>query len=39
MRVLVIEDDRKVASFIQSGLEQEGYAEYLPLFSSGKADK
>ena len=26
MRILVIEDDRKVASFIQSGLEQEGYA-------------
>ena len=26
MRVLVIEDDRKVAHFIQSGLEQEGYA-------------
>lgn len=26
MRVLVIEDDRKVAAFIQSGLEQEGYA-------------
>jgi DNA-binding response OmpR family regulator len=26
MRVLVIEDDRKVASFIQAGLEQEGYA-------------
>jgi DNA-binding response OmpR family regulator len=26
MRVLVIEDDRKVASFIQIGLEQEGYA-------------
>ncbi|MCM3881224.1 MAG: response regulator transcription factor [Vicinamibacterales bacterium] len=26
MRVLVIEDDRKVASFIQSGLEQEGCA-------------
>jgi DNA-binding response OmpR family regulator len=26
MRVLVIEDDRKVARFIQSGLEQEGYA-------------
>jgi two-component system copper resistance phosphate regulon response regulator CusR len=26
MRVLVIEDDRKVANFIQSGLEQEGYA-------------
>ncbi len=26
MRVLVIEDDRKVASFIQTGLGQEGYA-------------
>ena len=26
MRVLVIEDDRKVASFIQTGLEQDGYA-------------
>jgi DNA-binding response OmpR family regulator len=26
MRVLVIEDDRKVASFIQAGLEQEGCA-------------
>jgi two-component system, OmpR family, copper resistance phosphate regulon response regulator CusR len=26
MRILVIEDDRKVASFIQGGLEQEGYA-------------
>ncbi len=26
MRVLVIEDDRKVASFIQTGLTQEGYA-------------
>ena len=26
MRVLVVEDDRKVASFIQKGLEQEGYA-------------
>jgi DNA-binding response OmpR family regulator len=26
MRILVIEDDRKVANFIQSGLEQEGYA-------------
>ncbi len=25
MRVLVIEDDRKVASFIQTGLQQEGY--------------
>jgi DNA-binding response OmpR family regulator len=26
MRVLVIEDDRKVGTFIQTGLEQEGYA-------------
>ena len=26
MRVMVIEDDRKVASFIQTGLQQEGYA-------------
>ncbi len=26
MRVLVVEDDRKVANFIQSGLEQEGWA-------------
>ena len=26
MRILVVEDDRKVASFIQKGLEEEGYA-------------
>jgi two-component system, OmpR family, copper resistance phosphate regulon response regulator CusR len=26
MRILVVEDDRKVASFIQTGLEQEGHA-------------
>src|SRR5690349_13701911 len=26
MRVLVVEDDRKVAAFIQKGLEQEGFA-------------
>jgi DNA-binding response OmpR family regulator len=26
MRILVVEDDLKVASFIQSGLQQEGYA-------------
>jgi DNA-binding response OmpR family regulator len=26
MRILVVEDDHKVARFIQSGLEQEGYA-------------
>jgi len=26
MRILIIEDERKVAAFIQKGLEQEGYA-------------
>ena len=26
MRVLVIEDDRRVASFIQKGLEEDGFA-------------
>jgi two-component system OmpR family response regulator len=26
MRILVVEDDRKVATFIQRGLEEEGYA-------------
>jgi DNA-binding response OmpR family regulator len=26
VRILVIEDDRKVANFVQSGLQQEGYA-------------
>jgi two-component system copper resistance phosphate regulon response regulator CusR len=26
MRILVVEDDRKVANFVQSGLEQEGHA-------------
>jgi DNA-binding response OmpR family regulator len=26
MRILVVEDDRKIASFIQSGLEKEGHA-------------
>jgi two-component system, OmpR family, copper resistance phosphate regulon response regulator CusR len=26
MRILVVEDDRKVAGFVQGGLEQEGYA-------------
>ena len=26
MRILVVEDDRKVASFIQKGLEEEGFA-------------
>jgi DNA-binding response OmpR family regulator len=35
MRVLVIEDDRKVGSFIQTGLEQEGYA--VDLLNDGAA--
>jgi DNA-binding response OmpR family regulator len=26
VRILVVEDDRKVANFIQSGLSEEGYA-------------
>jgi len=26
MRILVVEDDRKVASFIRKGLEEEGHA-------------
>jgi len=26
MRILIIEDEQKVAAFIQKGLEQEGYA-------------
>ena len=35
MRILVIEDDRKVANFIQTGLEQEGYA--VDLLNDGAA--
>ncbi|MGE0462915.1 MAG: response regulator [Vicinamibacterales bacterium] len=35
MRVLVVEDDRKVASFIQTGLEQEGYA--VDLLADGES--
>jgi DNA-binding response OmpR family regulator len=35
MRILVIEDDRKVASFIQIGLEQESYA--VDVLDSGTA--
>jgi DNA-binding response OmpR family regulator len=27
MRILVVEDDRKVASFIRKGLEEEGHAD------------
>jgi DNA-binding response OmpR family regulator len=34
MRVLVVEDDRKVAAFIRTGLEQEGYA--VDLLSDGR---
>ena len=26
MRVLIVEDEKKVASFIKKGLQQEGYA-------------
>jgi two-component system, OmpR family, copper resistance phosphate regulon response regulator CusR len=36
MRILVVEDDRKVARFIQSGLEQEGYAADV-LYDGGAA--
>ena len=39
MRVLVIEDDRKVASFIQTGLEQEGYAVDVLNDGSGAAEQ
>src|SRR6478752_6374865 len=39
MRVLVIEDDRKVASFIQTGLEQEGHAVDVLNDGAGAADQ
>ena len=39
MRVLVIEDDRKVASFIQAGLEQEGYSVDLLDDGRGAGDQ
>jgi two-component system copper resistance phosphate regulon response regulator CusR len=39
MRVLVIEDDRKVASFIQTGLGQEGYAVDVLHDGSGAAEQ
>ena len=39
MRLLVIEDDRKVASFIQTGLEQEGYAVDLLHDGSGAGEQ
>ena len=39
MRVLVIEDDRKVGSFIQTGLEQEGHAVDLLSDGAGAGDQ
>src|SRR5580765_4165835 len=39
MRVLIIEDDRKVASFIQTGLAQEGYAVDVLHDGSGAAEQ
>src|SRR5262245_65443970 len=39
MRVLVIEDDRKVASFIQTGVVQEGYAVAVLHDGSGAAEQ
>lgn len=39
MRVLVIEDDRKVAGFIQTGLEQEGHAVDVLNDGAGAADQ
>jgi two-component system copper resistance phosphate regulon response regulator CusR len=39
MRILVVEDDRKVARFIQSGLEQEGYAADVLYDGSGAGEQ
>ena len=39
MRILVVEDDRKVAGFIQSGLQQEGHAIDLLSEGTGAADQ
>src|SRR5262244_3367651 len=39
MRILVVEDDRKVASFIQSGLQQEGHAVDLLHEGSGAGEQ
>ena len=39
MRILVVEDDRKVANFIQSGLQQEGYAVDVLFDGSGAGDQ
>jgi len=39
MRILVVEDDRKVAAFIQSGLQQEGHAVDVLSEGSGAAEQ
>jgi DNA-binding response OmpR family regulator len=39
MRILVVEDDRKVAGFIQSGLQQEGHAVDVLNEGSGAGDQ
>jgi DNA-binding response OmpR family regulator len=39
VRILVVEDDRKVANFIQSGLQQEGYAIDLMNEGTGAAER
>jgi len=39
MRVLVVEDDRKVGRFIQTGLEQEGYSVDLLHEGGGAGDQ
>ena len=39
MRILVVEDDRKVACFIQSGLQQEGHAVDVLNDGSGAGDQ
>ena len=39
MRILVVEDDRKVANFIQSGLQQEGYAVDVMNEGSGAGER
>ena len=39
MRVLVVEDDRKVGGFIRTGLEQEGYAVDLLTTAATRASR
>jgi DNA-binding response OmpR family regulator len=39
MRILVVEDDRKLASFLQSGLEQEGHAVDLLYEGNGSGEQ